>query len=90
VDAGRTGPREGFLRPRPQDAVLGDERPVEVERERGDPPREALRELERYGALPPVDVTTKAATSAICCVLRELLKAGITEPPFVTCAVAAW
>ena len=42
----------------PQHAVLGDQRPVEVEREGGDVPREALRERERYGALPPVDSTT--------------------------------
>jgi hypothetical protein len=41
-----------------QHAVLGDQRPVEVEREGGDAPREALRELDRYGVLPPVDVTT--------------------------------
>jgi hypothetical protein len=39
-------------------AVLGDQRPVEVEREGGDVPREALRERERYGALPPVEATT--------------------------------
>jgi hypothetical protein len=58
VDAGRAGPRERLLRPWPEHAVLGDERPVEVEREGGDPPRKSLRELERYGALPPVEVTT--------------------------------
>lgn len=42
----------------PEQRVLGDQRPVEVERESGDVPREALRERERYGALPPVDSTT--------------------------------
>jgi hypothetical protein len=41
---------------RRQHAVLGDQRPVEVEREGGDARREAGRKL--YGALPPVDVTT--------------------------------
>jgi hypothetical protein len=41
-----------------QHPVLADQRPVEVEREGGDSPREFLRKLERYGVLPPVDVTT--------------------------------
>jgi hypothetical protein len=58
VDAGGSNPRECVLRPRPQDAVLGDQRPVEVEREGGYARRESLRELDRYGAVPPVDVTT--------------------------------
>jgi hypothetical protein len=39
-------------------AVLGDQRPVEVEREGGDAPRESVRELDRYGTWPPVEVTT--------------------------------
>jgi hypothetical protein len=50
--------REGRLRARAQHSVLGDQRPVEVEREGGDVPREVLRELDRYGALPPVESTT--------------------------------
>jgi hypothetical protein len=58
VDARRTRPCERLLRPRPEHTVLGDQGPVEVEREGGDAPREVLRELDRYGALPPVDVTT--------------------------------
>jgi hypothetical protein len=58
VDSRCTRSRERLLRPRLQHAVLGDQRPVEVEREGGDRPRKALRELERYGALPPVDLTT--------------------------------
>jgi hypothetical protein len=58
VCARRARPPECFLRARPQQAVLGDQRPVEVEREGGDGPREGLRELDRYGALPPVESTT--------------------------------
>jgi hypothetical protein len=41
-----------------QNAVLGDQRPVEIEGERGDGPRKARRKLDRYGAVPPVEVTT--------------------------------
>jgi hypothetical protein len=58
MGAGRSGARERLPRARPQHSVLGDQRPVEVEREGGDPLRKVLRELDRYGALPPVDVTT--------------------------------
>jgi hypothetical protein len=58
VDTGRARPGERVACPRPQHAVLGDQRPVEVEREGGDAPREPLREDDRYGALPPVEVTT--------------------------------
>jgi hypothetical protein len=52
----RTRPRERLLRARPQHAILGDQRPVEVERERCDGRRELGREL--YGTWPPVDFTT--------------------------------
>jgi len=45
------GPRAG-----PQDGVLADQRPVEVDRERGERAREAGREV--YGTVPPVDFTT--------------------------------
>jgi hypothetical protein len=41
---------------RPEHAVLGDQRAVEVEREGGDARRESGRKL--YGTVPPVDVTT--------------------------------
>jgi len=41
---------------RPEHAVLGDQRAIEVECEGGDARREARREL--YGTVPPVDVTT--------------------------------
>jgi len=58
VGARRPRARECLLGARPQHAVLADQRPVEVEREGGDLPRESLWELDRYGALPPVDVTT--------------------------------
>ena len=57
VGAGGARSRERLLRPRAQHAVLGDQRPVEVEREGGDVPWESLGEGERYG-VPPVDFTT--------------------------------
>jgi len=56
--AGCANGRKRFARTRPQHAVFGDERPVEVEREGGDAPREGRRELDCYGAVPPVEVTT--------------------------------
>jgi hypothetical protein len=55
---GGTRSLERFPSPRPQNAVLGDQRPVEIAGEGGDVPREGRRKLERYGSLPPVDVTT--------------------------------
>jgi hypothetical protein len=58
VGARRARPRECRLRSRVQHAVLGDQGPVEVEREGGDVPRKILRKPDRYGVLPPVDVTT--------------------------------
>jgi len=56
VDARRSRPRERVTGARPQHAVLGDQRPVEVEREGGDVRRERGRKL--YGAVPPVESTT--------------------------------
>jgi hypothetical protein len=56
--AGRSRLRQRVPRPWPQHTVLGDERPVEVEREGGYAPREVLRQLYGYGALPPVESTT--------------------------------
>jgi hypothetical protein len=41
---------------RPEHAVLGDQRAIEVESEGGDARRETGRKL--YGTVPPVDVTT--------------------------------
>jgi hypothetical protein len=41
---------------RSQYAVFGDQRPVEIEGEGGDAPREVRREV--YGVVPPVAVTT--------------------------------
>jgi hypothetical protein len=70
-----------------QHAVLADQRPVEVEREGADVRRKPGWEL--YGAVPPVESTTYAETSAICCALSFDLNAGIAPPPFVTCAVTA-
>jgi hypothetical protein len=58
VGAAQTGAVERFAGARSQHAVLGDQRPVEIEREGRDAPRERGRELDRYGALPPVEVTT--------------------------------
>jgi hypothetical protein len=58
VRATRARARKYVLGARAQNAVLGDQRPVEIEREGRDAPREARRELERYGAVPPVDFTT--------------------------------
>jgi hypothetical protein len=56
VRAGRSRPRKSLPGTRVQHAVLGDQRPVEVQREGGDTRRERGREL--YGALPPVESTT--------------------------------
>jgi hypothetical protein len=53
VDAGGACPSERVAGARPQDAVLADQRPVEIEREGGDVRRERA-----YGAVPPVEVTT--------------------------------
>jgi hypothetical protein len=58
VRAGGSRARERVSRAGPQHAVLGDQGPVEVQRERGDPRREAVRKLDGYGALPPVESTT--------------------------------
>jgi hypothetical protein len=57
-DVGASRPRPGERVPgaRPQHAVLGDQRPVEIEREGGDVRRKRGREL--YGAVPPVESTT--------------------------------
>jgi hypothetical protein len=56
MGAGGAGSREGVPRAWPQHAVLGDQRPVEVEREGGDGRRKRSGKL--YGALPPVESTT--------------------------------
>jgi hypothetical protein len=56
VGARRPRPRERVPGARPQHAVLGDQRPVEIEREGGDVRRKRGGEV--YGAVPPVDSTT--------------------------------
>jgi hypothetical protein len=56
VRTGVSRPRERLPGARSQHAVLGDQRPVEIEREGGDARRERGGEL--YGAVPPVDSTT--------------------------------
>jgi hypothetical protein len=56
MGAGRARPRECVSGARPQHAVLGDQRPVEIECESGDGRRKRGREL--YGAVPPVESTT--------------------------------
>ena len=48
--------RQSSARTRPQHAVFGDQRPVEIESERGYTPREGRRKV--YGTVPPVDFTT--------------------------------
>jgi hypothetical protein len=87
VHAGRAGGGDRGPSAGPEDGVLGDERPVEVDRECGQRAGKVVREV--YGAVPPVDFTTNAATSAICWEERLLLNAGICAPPFVTWAVTA-
>jgi len=57
VRARGAGAAERISRARPQHTVLGDQRPVEIGREGGDPLRESSRKLDRYG-VPPVDFTT--------------------------------
>jgi hypothetical protein len=57
VDPGGPDGSDRRARSRPEDGVLGDQRPVEVDRERGDACREGLRELD-YGGVPPVALTT--------------------------------
>jgi hypothetical protein len=54
--AGGPRPRERRAGPGPQHAVLGDQRPVEIECERGDARRKRRRKI--YGAVPPVESTT--------------------------------
>jgi hypothetical protein len=49
-------PRERVPGVRAKDAVLGDQRPVEIECEGGDARRKRGRAL--YGAVPPIEVTT--------------------------------
>jgi hypothetical protein len=56
VGARRPRPRERILGARPQHAVFGDQRPVEIEREGDDARRKRGGEV--YGAVPPVDSTT--------------------------------
>jgi hypothetical protein len=56
VRARRPRPFERVPGALPQHAVLGDQRPVEIEREGGDVRRKRGREL--YGAVPPVESTT--------------------------------
>jgi hypothetical protein len=56
VRAGLANGSDGSTSARPQHAVLGDQRPVEIEGESGDVPREVRRKV--YGAVPPVAVTT--------------------------------
>jgi hypothetical protein len=48
--------RDCGFRARTEDGVLGDQRPVEIDRERRERVRESGREV--YGTVPPVDFTT--------------------------------
>jgi hypothetical protein len=65
VDAGGARARDRLAGVRTQDRVGRDQRAVEVDREGGDVGREPCRQFQRYGTVPPVDVTTNAATLAI-------------------------
>jgi hypothetical protein len=56
VRTGRSCSCERFARARAQQAVLGNQRPVEVECESADVRRKRGGEL--YGAVPPVESTT--------------------------------
>jgi hypothetical protein len=59
VDPRRAGALDCPLGPRPEEGVLGDQRAVEVARERRDLAGERRRQLEqRYGGVPPVAFTT--------------------------------
>jgi hypothetical protein len=83
-------PGDRGARPRPENGVLGNECPVEVDRERGDPRGEGVGKPEQiYGAVPPVAVTTYAATSAIFWSESVPLNDGIWPLPSVTRAVAS-
>jgi hypothetical protein len=82
VRSGRTHAGDRVGRARAQYRILGDQRAVEVAGEGGDTRRESSGEL--YGGVPPVDLTTNAATSAICWSESWPLKAGIDGPPSVT------
>jgi hypothetical protein len=88
VDAGGEGSLDRSGGPRAEQGVLGDQRPVEVGRERLEVAREARRKLDRRYGLPPVAVTTYDATSAICCAVSVPLNDGIGDFPLVTRAVA--
>ena len=57
VDTRGTDCCDRIARPGPEDGVLRDEGPVEVDREGGDVRGEGLRELD-YGGVPPVALTT--------------------------------
>jgi hypothetical protein len=49
VDAGAERRSDGCMRPRPQDRVLGDQRPVEVAGDRVDAAGEILRKVQPCG-----------------------------------------
>ena len=88
MDARRADGRDRRRGPRAEPRVLGDERPVEIRRERADVDGEGGRELDRRYGVPPVAVTTYDATSAICCGVSCPLNDGIGDFPSVTRAVA--
>src|SRR5205823_11443466 len=89
--AGSADARDRLARARSQHCILRDECAVEIDRERSDVFRECGRKLEQrgYGGVPPVALTTNAATSAICWSVSWPLNDGITPLPLVTRAVAS-
>ena len=79
-DAGIPGGGDGGARPRAKLYVLGDQRAVEIARERLDARREVCGQGKRQ---LPAAVETYAATSAICCSVSTPSNGGITPLPFV-------
>ena len=74
---------DGLPRPRAHASVFGDQRAVEVGRERRDVAREIVGKPQRRYCV------TNAATSLISCSLKRSLNAGIPPPPSAICVTAA-
>src|SRR5262249_59696983 len=75
---------QGRDRPLAEEALLPDQGAIEVRREYRDVARKACRELDQPFGLPPVALTTYAATSAICFVVSCPVKFGIAPAPCVS------
>src|SRR6266852_2297469 len=88
VRARRADRGDRGARARVEHGVLGDQRPVEIAGEGGDPARKVGRQLQQRYGVPPVAVTTYEATSAICWSVSWPLNDGMAPFPSVTRAVA--